>query len=33
LAGLFNDAKFALPNANVFVQAANGGGAPNSKFW
>jgi len=29
---LFNHANFALPNANVFVQTANGGGAPNPTF-
>ena len=29
---LFNHANFALPNPNVFVQTANGGGAPNPTF-
>ena len=29
---LLNHANFALPNANVFVQTANGGGAPNPTF-
>ena len=28
----FNHANFALPNANAFVQTANGGGAPNPTF-
>jgi hypothetical protein len=29
---LFNHANFSLPNANAFVQTANGGGAPNPTF-
>jgi hypothetical protein len=29
---IFNHANFALPNANAFVQTANGGGAPNPTF-
>jgi hypothetical protein len=29
---LFNHANFSLPNANSFVQTANGGGAPNPTF-
>jgi len=29
---LFNHANFALPNANVFAQAANGGATPNPTF-
>ncbi len=29
---LLNHANFALPNANVFIQTPNGGGAPNPTF-
>jgi hypothetical protein len=29
---LFNHANFGLPNASVFIQTANGGGAPNPTF-
>jgi len=29
---LFNHPNFALPNANVFAQAANGGATPNPTF-
>jgi hypothetical protein len=29
---LFNHANFALPNASVFAQAANGGATPNPTF-
>src|SRR5260370_15786746 len=29
---LFNHPNFALPNANVFVQKADGGGGPNPAF-